>query len=200
MLLVSTNSCPLAPANSLLCITGKRGFCIIQPSSCASSLVPSGPARGIWQLQPDWEIPGLQIKAQVCENTCESNNSMHLTLDSVSSLCLWRGIEGKMHKSHPALLEVIYWNKAKAISDQEKITEYFIYWWHRKRKLTFWQCSQSFTLLSSCCLLFSLLDPYQPVQIQSSAQCPLSIKSSKKAECSWPVLTPHCTYLQMTIS
>lgn len=69
VLLVSINSCPLAPANSPLCITRKRGFCIIQPSSCASSLVPSSPARGTWQLQPDWELPSFKIKAQVCETT-----------------------------------------------------------------------------------------------------------------------------------
>lgn len=31
------------------------------------------------------------------------------------------------------------------------------------------------------------LDPYQLVQIQSSAQCHPSVKSFKKAECSWPV-------------
>lgn len=55
--------------------------------------------------------------------------------------------------------------------------------------------------LSAAAYSFLLFDPYQSVQIQASAQCPLSIKSFKTAECPWPVVkTPHCTYLPMTIT
>lgn len=159
MLLVSITSCPLAPANSLLCLTGKRGFCIIQPPSCASSLVPSSPARGTWQLQSDWELPGFKIKAQVCETALWKQQHASDPGQHQQSLLLERNWK-KMHKSHLPLLNVSYLNKIKATSDQGMTTECFIYWWQRKRKLTFWQYPWRFTVLSSCCcLLFSLLDP-----------------------------------------
>lgn len=138
MLLVSITHCPLGPANPLLCLTGKRGFCIIQPPSCASSLVPSSPARGTWQLQSDWELPGFKIKAQVCETALWKQQHASDPGQHQQSVLLERNWK-KMHKSHLPLLNVSYLNKIKATSDQGKTTGYFIYWWQRKRKLTFWQ-------------------------------------------------------------
>lgn len=173
MLLVAIKSCLLAPANSLLCITGKRGFCIIQPSSCASSLVPSSPARGTWQLQSDWELPRFKIKAQVCETTLWKQQHASDT-GHISSLCLWRGIEGKMLKSHLPLLEVIYLKKIP--SNQWPREDYRVFYLlvAEKEKTQFLTVSLKFYCSIFLLLLLTLLSSWPIPAYANSDFCSMS--------------------------
>lgn len=107
---------------------------------------------------------------------------------AVSSPCLWNGSEGKRHKRHLPLLQVIYWSRSKQ-SVTKRRQHIILFIGDKMRENSHFdsvlKVSQSYLLATPYSSLF--LDLYQLLQIQPSDQCHLSVKFFKKAEYSWPM-------------
>lgn len=158
-------------------------------------------APGLCQ-QPGW-YPGLQsscgngssrqpgnsqnskYRLKCTKQHCGSNRVGVRSQAAVSGLCLQKAGEGKMHKKHLPLLQVIYWTRTQATHEGNQRVCYLLV--TERERLTFCQCPYSFTALSSSSYLFFSL----PWPVPACANSVLCSKSSVckvlKAECPWPV-------------
>lgn len=152
----------------------------------AAWLVPRAPVQlWEWQLQAAWELPEFKIQAKCTKQHCGSNRVGVRSQAAVSGLCLQKAGEGKMHKKHLPLLQVIYWTRTQATHEGNQRVCYLLV--TERERLTFCQCPYSFTALSCSSYLFFSL----PWPVPACANSVLCSKSSVckvlKAECPWPV-------------
>lgn len=146
--------------------------CTIQLLSCASNPVPRGLVQpgGTWQLQSAWELPRFKMKAPVFETMVWKQHyasgpgqlsAVHAFGEAVKE----RGIT----PFAPSNLLKQNWSNQWL---RESYRVFHLLVTKRERKLTFWQCPWSFTVLSSSYSLpFSL--PWPVSACANSVFCPM---------------------------
>lgn len=170
---------------------GKGGCTLhLQPLSCASNLVPralvqpGGPGSssqlGSSQVSK-WRLRCVKL---CCESNTASGPGQLSAVHAFGEAVKARGIKDSYLCNELLFIEA---EPKQSVTKGRLQTILFIGDKGRENSLfdSALKVLQSYLAAAPYSTLF--LDPYQPVQIQSSAQCHLSLKSFKKAECSWPV-------------